>query len=185
VKKRKFPILAVVLVLTSYCLRQDFAKPADVATDSARATRQPAPEFTLPDLGGHKVDLVRYRGHVVLLNFWATWCAPCRAEMPELMKLQRNYRDQGLRIIGISLDDDPKPVLDIFRQLKMNYPVVIGDAGLAERYGGILGLPVSFLIGCDGRICARYNGKIDILHVEQELKLLLKTQPCAGKNPGM
>jgi thiol-disulfide isomerase/thioredoxin len=120
VNKRKLPILAVVLVLTFYCLRQDFAKPAEVAPDSARATRQPAPEFTLPDLGGHKVDLVRYRGHVVLLNFWATWCAPCRAEMPELMKLQRNYQDRGLRIIGISLDDDPKPVLGFIRQLKMN-----------------------------------------------------------------
>jgi cytochrome c biogenesis protein CcmG, thiol:disulfide interchange protein DsbE len=105
--------------------------------------------------------------------------------MPELMKLQNKYWGQGLRIIGISLDDDTKPVRDFYRQLKMNYPVVIGDAGLAERYGGILGLPVSFLIGCDGRICARYNGKIDILHVEQELKPLLKTQPCAGKKPGM
>jgi thiol-disulfide isomerase/thioredoxin len=184
VKRHIFPILAVVLALETYCLRQDFAKPAGPDPGSA-ATRQPAPVFTLPDLSGHKIDLATYRGQMVLLNFWATWCVPCREETPEFVNLQNKYRSQGLRIIGISLDDDAKPVLDFYRQFKMNYPVVIGDADLAERYGGILGLPVSFLVGCDGRICARYNGKIDILHVEQELKPLLKKQPCAGKKLGM
>ena len=180
-KQLIFPTLAVVLALATYPLNRDFASFADLNSQNAAAAYQVAPGFVLPDLSGHKIDLAAYRGHVVLLNFWATWCSPCRAEMPELMKLQNKYQGQGLRIIGISLDDDPKPVLDLSRQLKMNYPVVIGDAGLAKRYGGILGLPVSFLIGCDGRIHTRYDGKIDISRVEQELKPLLSVQACRGK----
>ncbi len=155
--------------------------PAEEVSGSAGTTRKPAPGFTLPDLSGHKVDLLAYRGYVVVLNFWATWCAPCRAEIPELINLQNKYRVQGLRIIGVSLDDDAKPILEFSRKFNVNYPLVIGNAGLAERYGGILGLPVSFLIGCDGRIAARYDGRIDILRVERELKPLLEAQPCVRK----
>ena len=177
--QRLFPILAAVLAVAVFSLEQDFANSVGPIPDNAAAARQAAPGFALPDLGGRKIDLAAYRGHVVLLNFWATWCAPCRGEIPELMKLQNKYQGQGLRIIGISLDDDPKPVLDFSRQLRMNYPVVIGDADLAKRYGGILGLPVSFLIGCDGRIHARHDGKIEILRMEQELRPLFKAQPCA------
>lgn len=175
--------LAVALALGVYFLRQDYAKAAEFAPGGQAAARPLAPGFSLADLNGRKVDLDAYRGQVVLLNFWATWCAPCQEETPEFINLQKKYGSQGLQIIGISLDDDSKPVLDFYQKFKINYPVVIGDAGLAERYGGILGLPVSFLIGCDGRIYARYSGKINLIRVEQELKPLLKAQPCLGEKP--
>jgi cytochrome c biogenesis protein CcmG, thiol:disulfide interchange protein DsbE len=183
VNKHASLILAIVLALGGHFLRQDNDKPADLPPGSPASAGSMAPEFTLVDLSGRKIDPATYRGRVVLLNFWATWCSPCREETPEFMNLQSKYGSQGLQVIGISLDDDAKPVLDFYRQFKMNYPIVIGDAGLAKQYGGILGLPVSFLIGCDGRIYSRYGGKADVMQVERELKPLLKAPQCSGKEP--
>ncbi len=138
-----------------------------------------APDFSIRDLNGRRADLAAYRGKVVLLNFWATWCAPCRAEIPEFVSLQQKYLNRGFRIFGISLDDERKPVLDFYQKFKMNYPVAVGDAALAEKYGGILGLPVSFLLGCDGRIEAKFDGQVDVHSLEQELGTLLKADACA------
>ena len=90
------------------------------------------------------------------------------------MDLQSKYRGQGLQIIGISLDDDPKPVQVFYQQFKMNYPVAIGDANLAERYGEILGLPVNFVIDREGRIHAKYVGEVDISLIEQEINSLFR-----------
>jgi len=131
------------------------------------------PDFSITDLSGQTLQLSRYRGKVVLLNFWATWCAPCRSEIPRFVDLQNKYDKEGFQIIGISLDDEPKLVHTFYQQLRINYPVAIGDAKLAEQYGGILGLPVSFLIGRDGRIYARHTGETDISLIEQEIKSLL------------
>jgi cytochrome c biogenesis protein CcmG/thiol:disulfide interchange protein DsbE len=181
VKKRILTIIAVVLVLEAYSLKQDFATSGVAGQGNAAATHRLAPRFALPDLNGRKIDLAAYQGHVVLLNFWATWCTPCRAEMPELIYLQNQYRSRGFRVIGISLDDDAKPARDFSQQLRINYPIVIGDADLAERYGGVLGLPASFLIDCNSSIRTRYDGKIDLAHVERELKSLLQAKSCAGK----
>jgi len=86
--------------------------------------------------------------------------------------LQNKYRGQGLQIIGISLDDNPKPVRAFYKQFKINYPVAIGDANLAERYGGVLGLPVNFVIGRDGRIYAKHLGEVDLFLVEREIQSL-------------
>jgi thiol-disulfide isomerase/thioredoxin len=130
------------------------------------------------------LDLATYRGRVVLLNFWATWCTPCRAEIPHFVDLQNRYRQQGLQIIGISLDDQTNPVRVFYEQFKMNYPVTIGDANLAERYGGILGLPVSFLIDCDGRVYVKHTGQTDISLIEQEIKPLLLRGKCLQGNTG-
>jgi thiol-disulfide isomerase/thioredoxin len=181
VNKHASLILAIALGLCAHFLRQDYAKPAELTSHGPATNHALAPGFTLLDLSGRKLNLSTFRGQVVLLNFWATWCAPCREEIPEFMNLQNKYRSQGLQVIGISLDDDAKPVLGFYDQFKINYPIAIGDAGLAERYGGILGLPVSFLIGCDGRIYSRYSGEADIMQVERELKPLLKAPQCAGK----
>ncbi|MGB7133616.1 MAG: TlpA disulfide reductase family protein, partial [Candidatus Sulfotelmatobacter sp.] len=109
-----------------------------------------APDFSLPDLTGKKIDLSSYRGKVVLLDFWATWCDPCREEIPDFIDLQKKYGSQGLQIIGVSMDDAPGPVRDFDRRFKMNYPVVMGNAKTGELYGGVLGLPITFLIERDG-----------------------------------
>ena len=105
----------------------------------------------------------------MLLDFWATWCVPCRTEIPRFVDLQNKYRDRGLQVIGISLDDDPKVVGAFYQQFQINYPVAVGDASLAERYGGILGLPVNYLIDREGRIYAKHVGEVDISLIDKEV----------------
>jgi thiol-disulfide isomerase/thioredoxin len=139
-----------------------------------------APPFSLRALDGRQVDLARYRGKVVLLDFWATWCAPCRVTIPRLVMLQAQYRDRGVQVLGISLDDDPNAVREAYKQFGFNYPVVIGDAALAERYGGILGLPVLFVIGCDGRIEHRFDGETDLALITRQLETLLEDGRCGA-----
>jgi thiol-disulfide isomerase/thioredoxin len=132
-----------------------------------------APDFSLPDLSGKPVTLSDFRGKVVLLDFWATWCEPCREEIPHFVELQDQYRSQGLQIIGVAMDDGPQPVRDFYRQLKMNYVVVMGNAKVGELYGGVLGLPVAFAIGRDGRIYAKHIGATNIATLEREIGSLL------------
>ena len=137
------------------------------------AIHSTAPDFSLQDVDGKPLTMSGNRGKVVLLNFWATWCTPCRAEIPEFERFQNTYGPQGLQVLGISMDDDAKPVREFSQQLKMNYPIALGSDKLAQSYGGVLGLPVSFLIGRDGKIAAKYVGAAEIPVVEQEIKTLL------------
>jgi cytochrome c biogenesis protein CcmG/thiol:disulfide interchange protein DsbE len=134
-----------------------------------------APDFTLPQLDGHNLRLSSYRGKVVLLDFWATWCDPCREETPHFVELQQKYGDRGLQIIGVSMDDSPEPVRAFYQQFHMNYPVVMGTAKTGELYGGVLGLPIAFLITRDGRIYAKHIGATDPAIFEREIKSLLQT----------
>jgi len=133
-----------------------------------------APEFSLPTLTGETLDLSTYKGKVIFLDFWATWCDPCREQIPHFVELQNEYGDRGLRIIGISMDDEPEPVRDFCRQFKLNYPVVMGNAKTGELYGGVLGLPIAFLIGRDGRIYQKHVGATDISVLESEIVRLLQ-----------
>ena len=150
---------------------------------TAKQTRQqdpgssasPAPALTLVDLSGNKIDTPSYAGKVVLINFWAAWCTPCAEEIPQLVALQDKYRAQGFQVIGISMEDRDSALRDFYRKYKMNYPVVAGSAKIAESYGGILGLPTSFLISRDGRIRAKYPGLADFAKLEQEIIVLLRT----------
>ena len=149
----------------------------------AKQTRQqdtgssasPAPALTLVDLGGKRIDTSSYTGKVVLVNFWAAWCTPCAEEVPQLIALQDKYRAQGFQVIGISMEDRDSALRDFYRKYRMNYPVVAGSAKIAESYGGILGLPTTFLIGRDGRIRAKYPGLADFASLEQEIISLLRT----------
>ena len=136
-----------------------------------------APALTLVDLSGSKIDTSSYAGKVVLINFWAAWCTPCAAEIPQLIALQNKYRTRGFQVIGISMEDKDRALRDFYRSYKMNYPVVAGSAKIAEAYGGILGLPTTFLIGRDGRIRAKYAGLLDFPKLEQEIAVLLPNKP--------
>jgi peroxiredoxin len=140
-----------------------------------RSSAPPAPALTLVDLSGNKIDTPSYAGKVVLINFWAAWCTPCAEEVPQLVALQDKYRAQGFQVIGISMEDRDSALRDFYRKYKMNYPVVAGSEKIAESYGGILGLPTSFLISRDGRIRAKYPGLADFAKLEQEIIALLRT----------
>src|SRR5581483_2653059 len=148
-------------------------KFSNTELEKARS-RKPAPDFVLSDLNGKRLTLAEYKGKVVLLNFWATWCDPCRREIPRFIELQKEYGGRGLQVVGISLDDDAKAVPPFYREYKMNYPVAVGDAKLAESFGNILGLPVNFLVDRDGRIAARHLGEADIPQLENEIRDLLR-----------
>ena len=128
-----------------------------------------APDFTLKQLNGTPLRLSDYRGKVVLLDFWATWCAPCRDEIPRFVEWQTKYGNEGLQVIGVSMDDDVQPVQKFSREFRMNYPVAVGTQELASRYGGILGLPVNIVIGRDGKIVSKHLGLEDLSLLEHEL----------------
>jgi len=128
-----------------------------------------APDFNLKQRNGAPIRLSDYAGKVVLLDFFATWCSPCREEIPHFVEWQSRYGNQGLQVIGISMDDDTRPLEKFSRELGINYPVVIGTQEVASRYGGILGLPANVVIARDGKIVAKHLGVEDLSHLEQEL----------------
>jgi peroxiredoxin len=137
----------------------------------------PAPAVALVDLSGNNVSPSRYKGEVVLINFWAAWCTPCREEIPQFVTLQDKYGSQGFQAIGISLDDPEAALRDFCREYKVNYPMVMGSQKIAEEFGGVLGLPTTFLIGRDGRIRARHVGATDFPKLEREITALLAAGP--------
>ena len=132
-----------------------------------------APEFARRDLTGHTLDLARLHGKVVLLNFWATWCAPCQIEMPMFARWQEQYGPQQLAVIGISMDDDSEPVRRMIHAQRIVYPIAMGDATLGQRYGGVLGLPLTFLIDRNGIVRAKFQGETDPGKIETSLRNLL------------
>jgi cytochrome c biogenesis protein CcmG/thiol:disulfide interchange protein DsbE len=133
-----------------------------------------AAPFTLAGLDGKPVSLSDHSGKVILLDFWATWCVPCQTEVPRFVAFQNEYGKQGFQVIGISMDDTPVPVRKFYAKYKMNYPVAMGTTKVAEAYGGVLGLPLTFLISKDGRIVKLYDASADFAQMEAEIKSLLK-----------
>ncbi len=151
--------------------RTAFCAALLVALCSATATElgQMAPDFARDDLSGHLVRLADYRGKWVLLNFWASWCGPCLEEMPRFSVWQRAYGGEGLQIIGVSMDDDVKPVKRLMVRTPAAYPIVLGDAALGKTFGGVLGLPLTYLIDPDGRIVERFQGVSDLARMEARI----------------
>jgi cytochrome c biogenesis protein CcmG/thiol:disulfide interchange protein DsbE len=160
-------------LLIALCFGLIGFRPA-VAADEVLHKR--APEFIRTDLKNQKLDLNGYRGKVVLLNFWATWCGPCRVEMPRFVEWQKKYGPRGLRVVGISMDDSSEPVRAMYQKLNLNYRVAMGDETLGEMYGGILGLPVTFLIDRHGEVIAKFQGQTDMNKMELKMQSLLRGQ---------
>ena len=169
--------LAIALVIGLYFVNRYWIAPAVRAQSKGDGSHPAAPTFSLTDITGQPLRLSDYHGKVVVLDFWATWCGPCRIEIPGFIELQKRYGTQGFAIIGISMDDSPEPVVDFYKELQMNYPVAVGNGRLGELYGGIPGLPTTFLIGRDGRIYAKHVGATDPALFEGEIKELLSGSP--------
>jgi len=168
-------VAAVVLILgiwrVSHVSRPRAAKLDGAVTAGGKGG--PAPDFSLQGIDGQPLTLASYRGKVVLLDFWATYCAPCKSEIPHFVDWQNKYGSQGFQVIGISMDDSPKAVREFYSELKMNYPVAVGTEQVAESYGGVLALPITFLIDRDGRVATKYTGAVEPATVEQEIQSLL------------
>jgi peroxiredoxin len=132
-------------------------------------------DFIIKDMDGKDVNLAAFRGKVVLLNFWATWCGPCLQEIPGFVDLQARYRDQGLVIVGISVDDPIERLKPFAQEFRMNYPVLAGAdrTDVQEAYGPMFGIPVSVLISRDGLMCKRFVGGASKQQFEREIKALL------------
>ena len=140
----------------------------------------PAPAFSLKELGGKDLSLEGSRGKVVLLNFWATWCGPCREEIPGLIALQEHYAGR-LQIIGLAVDvDDEKEVRDVMQAEGINYPVAVTDMKTRLDYGGIMALPTVFLINAEGRVVQKHVGLFNPALFEVEIRALLGL-PVAAK----
>ena len=126
-----------------------------------------APPFSRTGFDGKSVDLAAFKGKVVLMDFWASWCAPCVIAIPHFRDLQARLRGRGFRVIGISMDESVSEARAAATRLGVNYPVVMGDAKLAIAYGGILGLPVEMLVGRDGRILSIWRGETPPVVIEK------------------
>jgi thiol-disulfide isomerase/thioredoxin len=143
--------------------------------EDAAATGKPARlDFTLKDMHGVDVNLASFKGKVILLNFWATWCGPCRAEIPSLVELQEQYADD-LVVLGLSVDDTAEKLLPYAAEFKMNYPVLVGNGreDVQEAFGPLFGIPVSVIIGRDGVIAKKHSGIATKEQIEREIKALL------------
>jgi len=143
-------------------------------TSPAAEPKPVAPNWQLRDINGKPINLADFKGKVVILDFWATWCPPCRQEIPGFVTLQRKYQDKGLVIIGVSLDQQgPGVVKPFVRELGMNYPVVMGDEKIVSDYGGIEAIPTTFIIDRQGEVVTAHQGFTDNATFEAEIRPLL------------
>ncbi len=178
--------LATLMAVVAFVL---FANRA-TRISSARAAKtnqenKPAayPDFTLKDLDDHDVSLSHFKGKVVLVNFWATWCGPCRIEIPWLMELQDKYAARGFTVLGVAMDEEGKSAVPPFVRKErfnvggasqpMNYPIVLGNDATADKFGGLLGFPMSILISKDGRLVKRVDGLVSYDEIDKAIQSAL------------
>ncbi len=158
--------------VTTVLLGETYSTASDV---NQVETGKPAPDWTLQDLDGKTVRASDFKDKVVVLDFWATWCPPCRAEIPGFVELQKKYQGQGLRIVGVSVDQASADTVKSFAQkIGINYPIVLADTNVVAAFGGIDGLPTTFIINGNGHIVKRHLGFAETSEIESEIKPLLK-----------
>jgi len=175
-----FMAIGAILWFVPMALHQSLpaSKQPQDAVKVGFAVGDRAPDFELRSLDGHTVKLRDLQGKPVLLNFWATWCAPCRVEMPWLVELDQRYRAQGLQIVGISLDDSgsTKEVSTFVTQRGVQYQILLGDSATANEYGGVRFMPQSFFIDADGKIRKATTGLIGKQSLEDDARALLSSR---------
>jgi peroxiredoxin len=145
-----------------------------LACPALSGERRRAPTFVLPDANGNPVSLAELHGNVVVVNFWATWCGPCKVEIPWFVEFSQSFRGRGLVVLGVSMDEDGwKSVSPFLREHRVNYPVVLGNESLAKAYGDVDSLPSTFIIDKAGRIAIAHTGLFAKATYENEINQLL------------
>lgn len=173
--------LAVIVVAAHYA---DKATRLSVKAGAPKAVSKdagnPAPEVTLKELDGKDLSLAQLKGKVVLVNFWATWCEPCRFEIPWLIEMQQKYGAKGFTVLGIAMDEEGRSVVSPFvekerfdvngNKAQMNYPIVLGNDATADKFGGLFGYPTSVLVGRDGKVIQRITGLISYEEISKTIE---------------
>ncbi|HYY69845.1 MAG TPA: TlpA disulfide reductase family protein [Terriglobales bacterium] len=176
--KRNAIVLAVVIAAVALMLftgvRMTKPKAGTLKLPAVGKNGSVAPDFELKSLEGKPVRLSDFRGKAVLLNFWATWCAPCKVEMPWFVDLQKQYGTQGLQVIGVAMDDSGEEAIAKFAgEMGVNYPVLIGKEAVGDAYGGVEFLPTTFFIDRQGRVVDRVFGLVGHSDIEDNIKKAL------------
>lgn len=171
-------VISAIALLWSCSGKSSTSEHASAKSDD----RKLAPDFTLRDANGSSVKLSDYRGKVVLLNFWATWCGPCRVEIPWFIEFEQQYKSQGLEVIGVAMDlDGWKAVKPYIAEHKMNYRVLLGDDSVGDLYGGVDSLPTTFVIDRDGKFAfSPHVGLIGKNEYLSEIQSLLANRPASA-----
>lgn len=168
--------LLATLSLTTAC------RPAAVQTPHPKAAeaRKAAPNFELKDTDGRTVALSDFRGKVVLLNFWATWCGPCKVEIPWFVEFEQRYKGDGFAVLGVAMDEEGWSVVKPFlSETKVNYRVMIGNDSVSQQYGGVDSLPTTFILDQNGGIASTHVGLVSKSDYENEIKELLQSKKAA------
>jgi peroxiredoxin len=174
--KRDPVVLIVIAMVISIMLVFGIqkARHSSHTQGSAKLQGQPAPDFQLASLDGKNLKLSDYKGKAILLNFWATWCEPCKIEMPWFVELQKKYGPQGLQVLGIAMDDaSTKEIADFAQKMGVNYPIVIGKEEVGTQYGGVQFLPSTFYIDRDGKIIDHVFGLVSRSEIETSIQKAL------------
>ena len=184
--KRNSSVLIVVIVAVAAMLAfaPYMARRArnNSGNPSSEIKGKLAPEFSLQSLQGQTVHLADFRGKAVLLNFWATWCQPCKIEMPWLEQMQQQYGPQGLQIVGIAMDDASKEDIAKFtKEMGVNYPILLGKESVGDAYGGVQFLPSTFFIDRNGKFVDRVFGLKSRSEIEDDIKLSLSQATVAER----
>ena len=166
------PALFLTCFLTPACnSRVEEAKEREV---KAPKDRKKAPDFKLKDMDGRSVELADYKGKVVLLNFWATWCSPCRIEIPWFMEFEQEFKDKGFAVLGVAMDEEGWEVVKPYAErTKINYRLVMGDDITAQLYGGVESLPMTFVVDKDGNVASTHVGLVSKSVYRNEIVQLL------------
>ena len=180
--KRTFLVLAAILLGVGAMIvtaRRVQSSSKNGAFGAIRGA--PAPDFTLKTLDGKSLKLSDLRGKAVLLNFWATWCAPCKIETPWIVDLQNQYASQGLQVVGVSMDDesDTDGIKKFAQEMHMNYPILRGNEDVGNAYGGLEFLPTTYFVGRDGNVTGRILGLKGRSDMEDNVQKALATAPIS------
>jgi thiol-disulfide isomerase/thioredoxin len=177
--------LLLTVMLFSGCKGGSLSQSVNAANSKVAAAMKEEPSVAFKDLHGANIALASFKGKVVLVNFWATYCEPCRTEIPWLIEFQQKYTSQGFTVLGVGMDDEGAKVVEPWVQTTtfdvngqptlMDYPIVIGNDDIADKFGGLWAYPTSFLLTRDGKIAKKYIGMIDKNDLDKEIQTLLRS----------